>query len=172
MKYLGIERNSLYFNKTIHELIEYYNFSMRDCIRFYQSLKIIEELASNCSNYGFSEDRGYNMIKMFILPLVLSMKVVDLKGYIKIINGDGYDIFINIIKNVEILKRGISFYMKKDKDGNITEEEYVKQTFEIYNAIFNNKNNKEYSNDEITLDKNSYNYLMEILSLLRKGLKY
>ena len=62
--------------------------------------------------------------------------------------------------------------MKKDKDGNITEEEYVKQTFEIYNAIFNNKNNKEYSNDEITLDKNSYNYLMEILSLLRKGLKY
>lgn len=172
MKYLGIERNSLYFNKTIHELIEYYNFSMRDCIRFYQSLKIIEELASNCSNYGFSEDRGYNMIKMFILPLVLSMKVVDLKGYIKIINGDGYDIFINIIKNVGILKRGISFYMKKDKDGNITEEEYGKQTFEIYNAIFNNKNNKEYSNDEITLDKNSYNYLMEILSLLRKGLKY
>lgn len=84
MEYLGIERNSKYFNKTIHEIIEYYNFTMRDCIRYYQSLKIIEDLVGNCSNYGFSDDRGYNMIKMFILPALMAIKIIDLKGYIKI----------------------------------------------------------------------------------------
>ena len=172
MEYLGIERNSKYFNKTIHEIIEYYNFTMRDCIRYYQSLKIIEDLAGNCSNYGFSDDRGYNMIKMFILPALMAIKIIDLKGYIKIINGNGFDIFFNIINNVDILNRGIGFYMKKDKDGNISEEEYKEQFLEMYNAIFNNNSNKEYDNDEITLWKYSYEFIMESISLLKKGLKY
>lgn len=172
MEYLGIERNSKYFNKTIHEIIEYYNFTMRDCIRYYQSLKIIEDLAGNCSNYGFSDDRGYNMIKMFILPALMAIKIIDLKGYIKIINGNGFDIFFNIINNVDILNRGIGFYMKKDKDGNISEEKYKEQFLEMYNAIFNNNSNKEYDNDEITLWKYSYEFIMESISLLKKGLKY
>lgn len=172
MEYLGIERNSKYFNKTIHEIIEYYNFTMRDCIRYYQSLKIIEDLAGNCSNYGFSDDRGYNMIKMFILPALMAIKIIDLKGYIKIINGNGFDIFFNIINNVDILNRGIGFYMKKDKDGNISEEEYKEQFLEMYNAIFNNNSNKEYDNEEITLGKYSYEFIMESISLLKKGLKY
>ena len=172
MEYLGIERNSKYFNKTIHEIIEYYNFTMRDCIRYYQSLKIIEDLAGNCSNYGFSDDRGYNMIKMFILPALMAIKIIDLKGYIKIINGNGFDIFFNIINNVDILNRGIGFYMKKDKDGNISEEKYKEQFLEMYNAIFNNNSNKEYDNDESTLGKYSYEFIMESISLLKKGLKY
>jgi len=62
--------------------------------------------------------------------------------------------------------------MKKDKDGNISEEEYKKQSLKIYNAIFNNTNNKEYSNNEITLNKHVYEFIMEVLSLLKKGLKY
>ena len=43
--------------------------------------------------------------------------------------------------------------MKKDKDGNISEEKYKEQFLEMYNAIFNNNSNKEYDNDEITLGK-------------------
>ena len=172
MEYLGFEKSSKYFNKTVHEIIEYYNFTMRDCIRYYQSLKIIEELANNCSNYGFSEDRGYNMIKMFILPLLMAIKIINLKGYIQVINGNGYNIFMDIINNIDILNRGIRFYMKKDAEKNISDEEYKKQSLEIYNAIFNNKNSKEYSNDEITLDKYSYEFVIEAISLLKKGLKY
>ena len=108
---------------------------------------------------------------------------IDLKGYIKIINGNGFDIFFNIINNVDILNRGIGFYMKKDKDGNISEEKYKEQFLEMYNAIFNNNSNKEYDNDEITLGKYylihwnilgkySYEFIMESISLLKKGLKY
>lgn len=112
------------------------------------------------------------MIKMFILPALMAIKIIDLKGYIKIINGNGFDIFFNIINNVDILNRGIGFYMKKDKDGNISEEEYKEQFLEMYNAIFNNNSNKEYDNDEITLGKYSYEFIMESISLLKKGLKY
>ena len=42
----------------------------------------------------------------------------------------------------------------------------------MYNAIFNNNSNKEYDNDEITLGKYSYEFIMESISLLKKGLKY
>ena len=63
--------------------------------------------------------------------------------------------------------------MNKDKEGKVSEESFKKQLLEMYNAIFNHKNDyKEYSNSQVTLDRYSYNYLMEILSLLRKGLKY
>ncbi len=62
--------------------------------------------------------------------------------------------------------------MKKDNDGNISEEEYKKQLLDMYNAIFNNINNKEYDNDEIILGKSSYEFIMESISLLKKGLKY
>jgi len=63
--------------------------------------------------------------------------------------------------------------MNKDTDGKISDESFKKQLLDMYNAIFNHKNDyKEYRNSQITLDRYSYNYLMEVLSLLRKGLKY
>lgn len=63
--------------------------------------------------------------------------------------------------------------MDKDQDGKILDESYNKQLLEIYNAIFNHKAHsyKEYTNSVIGLNMYSYDYMMEALILLKKGLK-
>lgn len=174
MQFLGFNKNSYYFNETVFEIINYYHFTMRDCIRYYQSISIVEDFANTHYGYGFHEDKGRAMIRMFLLPLLLGIKIIDLKAYIDIINGNGYDKFIKIIKQIEIVRDGLKNYMDKDQDGKILDESYNKQLLEIYNTIFNHKADsyKEYTNSVIELNMYSYDYMMEALSLLKKGLKY
>lgn len=50
---------------------------------------------------------------MFILPALMAIKIIDLKGYIKIINGNDFDIFFNIINNVDIIKSRNRFLYEK-----------------------------------------------------------
>lgn len=173
MKFLGMEKNSYWFNEIVFEFINIYHFTMRDCIRYYQLLKVVEEFSNTSTRYRFGEENGKELIKIFFLPILLGIKVIDLKLYIDIINGNGYDKFFESINKLDIVKEGLNYYMNKDKEGKVSEESFKKQLLEMYNAIFNHKNDyKEYSNSQVTLDRYSYNYLMEILSLLRKGLKY
>ena len=174
MEFLGFNKSSYYFNETVFEIINYYHFTMRDCIRYYQSISIVEDFANTHYGYGFHDDKGRMIIRIFLLPLLLGIKIIDLKAYIDIINGNGYDKFMKMIKQIEIIRDGLKEYMDKDQEGKISEESYNKQLLEIYNAIFNYKADsyKEYTNSQIELDRYSYNYMMELLSLLRKGLKY
>ena len=138
-----------------------------------QLLKVVEEFSNTSTRYRFGEENGKELIKIFFLPILLGIKVIDLKLYIDIINGNGYDKFFESINKLDVVKEGLNYYMNKDKEGKVSEESFKKQLLEMYNAIFNHKNDyKEYSNSQVTLDRYSYNYLMEILSLLRKGLKY
>ncbi len=63
--------------------------------------------------------------------------------------------------------------MAKDKDEKVSEESFNKQLLGMYNEFFNHGDNlKGYNNGIITLDKNSYNYMMGLLNLSKKGVKY
>lgn len=173
MKFLGLEKNSDWLNETVFEIINHYHFTMRDCIRYYQSICIVEEFVNTPFNYRFREQKGKEIIKMFFLPILLGIKIINLKSYIEIINGTGYTQLLEIVQQLDVAKEGLQNYMDKDQDGTISEESFSKQLLEIYNAIFNHKDDyKEYSNSEIELNRYSYNYMMETLSLLKKGLKY
>lgn len=173
MKFLGLEKNSYWLNETVFEIINHYHFTMRDCIRYYQSICIVEEFVNTPFNYRFREQKGKEIIKMFFLPILLGIKIINLKSYIEIINGTGYTQLLEIVQQLDVAKEGLQNYMDKNQDGTISEESFSKQLLEIYNAIFNHKDDyKEYSNSEIELNRYSYNYMMETLSLLKKGLKY
>lgn len=169
MTFLGFEKNSYCFNETIFEIINYYHFTMRDCIKYYQSICIVQDFANTSYGYGLREEKGRIIIRIFLLPLLLGIKIIDLKAYIDIISGNGFDKFIKNIKQIETIRNGLKDYMDKHQEGKISEESFNKQLLEIYNAIFNHK---EYTNSIIELNMHSYNYMMEVLSLLKKGLKY
>lgn len=173
MEYLGLHKNSYFFNEIIFEIINKYNFSMRDCIRYYQSADIVEEFVNTSSEFGFSDDKGRQLIRIFLLPMLLGIKIIDLKKYLDIIKGNDFNSFFEIINQIDIIHSGIKRFLDADKEGKISDESFKKQLLEIYNAIFNHPNNyTEYSNSQITLSRYSYNYMMEPLSLLKKGLKY
>ena len=105
--------------------------------------------------------------------MLLGIKIIDLKTYIEIINGNGFNKFSNFIKEIEILYEGVKNYMAKDEQGKVTEKSFDEQLLGMYDAIFNHGDNyKEYENSVIELTRFSYRYIMDALSLLKKGLKY
>jgi len=170
MEYLGLHRNSYFFNEIIFEIINKYNFSMRDCIRYYQSADIVEEFVNTSSEFGFKDDKGRQLIRIILLPMLLGIKIIDLKKYLDIIKGNDFNSFFEIINKINIIRSGIKRFLDVDEEGKISEESFKKQLLEIYNAIFNHPNNyTEYINSQIELSRYSYNYMMEPLSLLKKG---
>lgn len=173
MKFLGLQSNSYFFNTIIFEIVNKYNFSMRDCIRYYQSVDIVEQFVNTYEEFAFHEDKGRQLIRIFLLPMLLGIKIIDLKKYLGIINGNDFNSFFEIIKQINIINSGIRRFLDIDTEGKISDESFKKQLLEIYNAIFNHPDDySEYSNSQITLTRYSYNYIMEPLSLLKKGLKY
>ena len=174
MMFLGFDNNSYYFNEIVFEIINHFHFTMRDCIRYYQSICVVEDFANTQQGCGFYSDTGRFIIRVFFLPLLLGVKIIDLKAYIDIINGNGYNKFFEYIKQIEIIQSEIKCYMTKDETGNISEESYKDQLLKMYNAIFNRKSQSynEYSNNMVAFNMYSYDYMMEALSLLKKELKY
>ncbi len=173
LEFLGFEKKGYYFDETVFEIINRYHFTMRDCIRYYQALKVVEEYVTTPFRFRFKEEKGKEIIKTFFLPILLGIKIIDLKSYIEIIKGKGFENFFEIVMNLKIPKDGLSNYMNKEQDGSISEDSFKMQFCDIYNAIFNHKGDyKEYSNNEIMLNRESYKYMMDALSLLKKELKY
>lgn len=174
MESLGFTKDSDWHNLIIFEIIRKYHFSMRDCIRYYQSISIVENLINTQFRHRFKEEKGIEIIKYLFLPLLLGIKVIDLKTYVEIISGNGYNKCLEIIDKIEVVKEILPYYMDKDESGNVSKESFNNQFLKIYNAIFNNKGEsyKEYSNSEIELNSYAYNYLIEALSLIKKGFKY
>ena len=147
MEFLGLPRNSRFFNLVVYQIINRYHFTMRDCIRYYQSISVVNEYANTFSNFRFSDEKGREVINIFFLPMLLGIKIIDLKTYIEIINGNGFNKFSNFIKEIEILYEGVKNYMAKDEQGKVTEKSFDEQLLGMYDAIFNHGDNyKEYSN--------------------------
>jgi hypothetical protein len=171
IEHLGHKKSSYYFDNTVCEMTNYYNFSMRDCNRYMQSVNIVRDFV-HIQRDGFKDNKGYQTLLMFYVPILLALKIVDIQKFIKVINGEGYNIFEkNILDNSKIYE-GLEYRMRKNEQGKILEDDYKIQLQEMYNTIFNNDGNNEYQSSEIILDKDSKKELMEVVSLLKRGLNY
>lgn len=169
MEFLGFNKESIWFKQIVFEFINVYNFTMRDCIRYYQSLKLIEAFVETPFQFRFREEQGKEVLKSIFLPILLGIKIINLEAFIDIINGNGYDDFFRITNKLDIAQQALYYYMDKDGDKEISKESFKKQLFSMYNAVFNKS---QYNNNQITLNSNSYNYIMEALNLLKKDIKY
>lgn len=172
MKHLGIKNNSKYFDNAILLLSNYFNLSMRDCNRYMQSVRLVKDYIESLSG-SFREGRGRLVVLMFFLPILLALKIVDIKKFMDVMNGNGYEIMKEIIVDIPKLKEWISSYMNQDKDTKeISDLSFDEQLFKIYSVLFNNNEIKSYENSEIEIDYYTKEELMSVVSLLKKGLKY
>jgi hypothetical protein len=171
MQFLGLTGSSDSLTKVVIELAHCYNLSMRDCNRFVQLILIVKDFVL-MKRHGFQDSQGYQAMLFGILPVLLVLKIIDIQNFLKIINGTGYSIYNNIAMKSTQLHKILIFYMQKNAEGKVTSVEFEIQLGAIYNTIFNNDGTMTYESEDITLDKNSKKNLMEVVSLLKKELKY
>lgn len=101
MRFLGLEDNGYWFTDIAIEIVNNYKFTMRDCIRYYQSLKIVEEFCNTSFQPHFRDGRGKELIKCIFIPILLGMKIIDLKSYMEIIDGNNFNKFYEIVKRTQ-----------------------------------------------------------------------
>lgn len=138
--------NSNYVLEIVSKkVIENYNFELREITRYYKQVKAAVYEPTHESrkwDFSFSDGKARQMILLYIVPIVIGLKIVDISLHDDFINGrnpkplldifDGYDFSKMVLSN--FLNRDESFENEEGKKV-ITEKEVIKK---IYNAIFVN----------------------------------
>ena len=123
-------------------IIKMYNFELRGITRFYSQVKaaVYEPTHDNKKyDFSFADDKGRQIILMYIVPLLIGLKIADISKYDQFINGHNseplkelldFDDDNRLLENM--LNRDESFTKEEGKTL-ITTDEMIDK---FYNAIF------------------------------------
>lgn len=123
-------------------IINMYNFELREITRFYSQIKAaVYEPTHDSEKYDFSfaDEKGRQIILMYIVPLLIGLKIADISKYDQFINGHNseplkelldFDDDNRLLENM--LNRDESFTKEEGKTL-ITTDEMIDK---FYNAIF------------------------------------
>ena len=119
-----------------------YNFELREITRFYSQIKAaVYEPTHDSKKYDFmfSDGKGRQLILMYIVPLLIGLKIVDISKYDNFINGRDIEPLKELLDIDEdnrllgnMLNRDETFE-KDDEKKLVTREEMIQR---FYDAIF------------------------------------
>ena len=143
---IGLE-STYYVDIVIKKIIKMYNFELREITRFYSQVKAaVYEPAHGNNKYDFMfpDGKGRQLILMFIVPLLIGLKIVDISKYNNFISGRDIEPLkelLDIDENNHLLGNMLNrdeAFEKEDGKKVVTREEMIKR---FYNAIFVNQYN-------------------------------
>ena len=116
---------------------------MRDTTRFYRTVRTaIYEPTHDSSkwNFLFPEGEARQLMLLYIIPVVIGLRIADMKAYQEFIMGKSPETLLNIFSGsdighwaVENMLNNDESYMEMENKRLVTKEEKLK---ELYNAIF------------------------------------
>ena len=125
------------------KVIEYYGFQLRDTTRFYRTVRTAIYEPTHDSDrwkFAFPDEQAKQLILLYIIPVVIGLRIADMKEYYEFMSGKSPETLINIFANSDIGHRAIENMLSSDeslieKDNKrlVTKEEKLR---ELYNAIF------------------------------------
>ncbi len=148
---IGFESESSYYvDSVVKRVIQMFNFELREISKFYSQVKsaVYDGARDSGYNYSFPDQKGKQIIMMYIVPLLIGLKIANISKYDNFINGRDSEPLIELFdidKDASILEnmlnRGESFEQKEGKKL-VTYEDIIKH---FYDAIFvTNYNNRIY----------------------------
>lgn len=146
--YSEIGLGSIYYVDIVtRRIINMYNFGLREITRFYSQLKVaVYEVThySEKNNTTFYVPEDFKIILIYIVPLLIGLKIVDISKYDNFISGRDIEPLKELIDTDEdnnllenMLSRDETFE-KNDEKKLVTKEEVIKR---FYDAVFVNKYN-------------------------------
>jgi len=138
---IGLE-SRYYVDIVTKRIINMYNFELREITRFYSQIKAaVYEPTHDSKKYDFmfSDGKGRQLILMYIVPLLIGLKIVDISKYDNFINGRDIEPLKELLDIDEdnrllgnMLNRDETFE-KDDEKKLVTREEMIQR---FYDAIF------------------------------------
>jgi len=138
---IGLE-SRYYVDIVTKRIINMYNFELREITRFYSQIKAaVYEPTHDSEKYDFMfpDGKGRQLILMYIVPLLIGLKIVDISKYDNFISGRDIEPLKELLDIDEdnrllgnMLNRDETFE-KDDEKKLVTREEMIKR---FYDAIF------------------------------------
>ena len=151
-------------------IIETYNMELREVSRFYYQIKLAVYNPTHDKgkwNFIFPDEKGKQLILLYIVPILVGLKIVDITLYNEFVDGKNAQPLIDIYLDSEIgewLVRGLSV------DNEVIEKSDVKQKLqELYEAIFKTEytnNSYETTIGDYVFDCNSKAFAKTTASML------
>lgn len=131
-------------NEVCKRIINIYHMEMRQIMHFYSQIKaaVYDSLYVNVRDFTFTDGRGREVLLTYIVPLLIGLKIVDIKVYYEFADGRNSKPLIEMYKNSKVgealLNKLIDIntetYYDKDKEQRkVTAEEKLQ---ELYDAVF------------------------------------
>ena len=151
-------------------IIETYNMELRELSRFYYQIKLAVYNPTHDKgkwNFIFPDEKGKQLILLYIVPILVGLKIVDITLCNEFVDGKNAQPLIDIYLDSEIgewLVRGLSV------DNEVIEKSDVKQKLqELYEAIFKTEytnNSYETTIGDYAFDCNSKAFAKTTASML------
>ena len=139
---IGLD-NSYVVERVCRKVIEFYGFQLRDTTRFYRTVRtaIYEPThESKKWDFAFPDGQARQLILLYIIPVVIRLRIADMKEYHAFMSGKSPETLINIFGNsdighwaVENMLSSDESFIEMDNKRVVTKEEKLR---ELYNAIF------------------------------------
>lgn len=133
---------SYIYDEMCREVINHYNFSIREAAKYIQITKIAAYSPTHENKYyGISTDKAFIFCLLYIVPIMIGLKIHDIDMYNNFINGKDYKPLLDFSYCIdggylsELCCNNESF---DDKDGKTTVSVDAKLQ-DVYNALFNQK---------------------------------
>lgn len=169
--------NSSYvLEKVSKRFIENYNLELREITRYYRQVRAAAYEPTHESrkwDFCFTDGKARQFMLMFMVPIVIGLKIVDITLYDNFINGKNPQPLIDILCTEEfigwilckLLRNDESFENEENKK-QVTSEQ---KALELYNAIFvNDYTGGKYRETlgEYQFDINSKKFIISASSML------
>lgn len=171
---IGLQ-STYYVDIVVKRVIKMFNFELREITRFYSQVKAAVYEPTHESrkyDFSFSDGKGRQVILMFIVPLLIGLKIVDVSKYDDFINGRNVEPLKELFAMDEekrllenMLNRDESFQNEEGKK-QITYDEMIER---FYEAIFVNQyDGRMYSSTlgQYEFTKESKNFAISTSSMM------
>ena len=162
--------------KVSRKVIDTYNMELREATRFYRQVKTAAYEPTHESrkwDFGFSDGKGKKLLLMYITPILVGLKIVDISLYNDFVNGKNSKPLMDIYKESDLEDWLCSGLLNRDEafeeiEGKtlVTVEQKLQS---LYEAIFVT----EYTNGvyhtmigDYEFDSNSKHFVRSIESML------
>lgn len=129
--------------EVIHEIIMMFGFSIREIAHYSEQLSTaivdIDKFYKNIDT-AFIEGKYSFLIRVYVIPLVMALRIHDIDLYYNFINGKNKQPLMDLFKRGGINNYILRFISEKveayDKFSDLTEEELIKGVNILYEACF------------------------------------
>ncbi len=139
---MGLE-SSYVLEKVCRKVIEVYNMELREATRFYRQVKTAAYEPTHESrkwDFSFPDGKGRQLLLLYIVPLLVGLKIVDITLYNELVCGKNSKPFMDIYKDSDLgdwlvsrlLNRNESYEEEEGKTV-VTVEQKLQN---LYEAIF------------------------------------